>query len=230
MFELTDTLTYVVPIMLSVLVAKTVADALEPKGIYDLVIELSQLPYLDAKHDYVWGSLQISDVVRFCPSKSLNDGRLISTLQTDRDVEAIYLQGENTVKSLRDQLQELVNAGNSDSGFPILKPDDAGLRLAGYIGANELEHALSIVAEEPSARISFSTASPHGHFPMTSSISSLAETGSNFFGRDPYDFSCYMDQAPLTVQDNSPLELVQQFFTKLGARYVVVTDTDGHCA
>ena len=39
MFELTDTLTYAVPIMLSVLVAKTVADALEPKGIYDLVIE-----------------------------------------------------------------------------------------------------------------------------------------------------------------------------------------------
>ena len=33
----------------------------------------------------------------------------------------------------------------------------------------------------------------------------------------------------MTVQDNSPLELVQQFFTKLGARYVVVTDTDGHC-
>jgi chloride channel 3/4/5 len=39
MFELTDTLTYAVPVMLAVLVAKTVADALEPKGIYDLVIE-----------------------------------------------------------------------------------------------------------------------------------------------------------------------------------------------
>jgi hypothetical protein len=39
MFELTGTLTYVIPVMLSVLVAKTVADALEPKGIYDLVIE-----------------------------------------------------------------------------------------------------------------------------------------------------------------------------------------------
>ena len=63
MFELTDTLTYVVPVMLAVLTAKAVADALEPKGIYDLVIEyvplsmdqcekcstsysLSQLPYL----------------------------------------------------------------------------------------------------------------------------------------------------------------------------------------
>ena len=46
MFELTDTLTYAVPVMLSVLVAKTVADALEPKGIYDLVIELALKTYL----------------------------------------------------------------------------------------------------------------------------------------------------------------------------------------
>lgn len=44
MFELTDTLTYAVPVMLSVLVAKTVADALEPKGIYDLVIEYVHFP------------------------------------------------------------------------------------------------------------------------------------------------------------------------------------------
>jgi len=63
MFELTDTLTYAVPVMLSVLVAKTVADALEPKGIYDLVIDLSQLPYLDSKHEYLWGNLQVGDVV-----------------------------------------------------------------------------------------------------------------------------------------------------------------------
>ena len=39
MFELTDTLTYTVPVILAVLVAKTIADALESKGIYDLVIE-----------------------------------------------------------------------------------------------------------------------------------------------------------------------------------------------
>lgn len=69
MFELTDTLTYAVPVMLSVLVAKTMADALEPKGIYDLVIELSQLPYLDTKHEYLWGHLQIGDAVRVCFAK-----------------------------------------------------------------------------------------------------------------------------------------------------------------
>ncbi|KAI0745872.1 chloride channel [Earliella scabrosa] len=210
MFELTDTLTYAVPVMLSVLVAKTIADALEPKGIYDLVIQLSQLPYLDAKHDYIWGALQINDV-------------------TDRDVEVIRVDDQNTVKSLRDKLQLLVDSGNSDSGLPILRQDSEGLRMVGYIGANELEHALSIVADEPDETITFHPTTPHGHGGLlTASISSLAETGSNIFGADPYDFSCYMDQAPLTVQDNSPLELVQQFFTKLGARYVVVTDTDGH--
>jgi chloride channel 3/4/5 len=87
MFELTDTLTYAVPVMLGVLVAKTVADALEPKGIYELAIEyvsqvvscrqplcsrifrLAQLPYLNAKHQYIWGCLTISDAV--CSSPSL---------------------------------------------------------------------------------------------------------------------------------------------------------------
>lgn len=80
-FELTNTLTYAVPVMLAVLVAKTVADALEPKGIYDLVIEyvlvsdivephskvlffrLANLPYLNPKHDHSWADHQISDVV-----------------------------------------------------------------------------------------------------------------------------------------------------------------------
>lgn len=39
MLELTGSLNYVVPIMMAVLLAKTTADMLEKKGIYDLVIE-----------------------------------------------------------------------------------------------------------------------------------------------------------------------------------------------
>jgi chloride channel 3/4/5 len=51
---------------------------------------------------------------------------------------------------LRDQLQILVSSGNDDSGFPILRNDNhdngtemIGMRMVGYISANELEHALS---------------------------------------------------------------------------------------
>ncbi|KAA1473891.1 hypothetical protein DENSPDRAFT_780653 [Dentipellis sp. KUC8613] len=210
MFELTDTLTYAVPVMLSVLVAKTVADALEPKGIYDLVIELAQLPYLDSKQEYLWGRLQINDV-------------------TDRDVEVIKVDLANTVKSIRDQLQRLVTAGYYDSGFPILREDEGGPRLVGYIGVNELEHALSIVADEADSHVHFHNTRASGLHRMTSSsVSSLIAEGSGNAEPDPFDFTVYMDQAPLTVQTNSPLELVQQFFVKLGAKYVIVTDVDGY--
>lgn len=46
---------------------------------------------------------------------------------------------------MRDQLLALMSSGNDDGGFPVLRRDsnDDGLRMVGYIGANELEHALS---------------------------------------------------------------------------------------
>ncbi|KDR75843.1 hypothetical protein GALMADRAFT_248571 [Galerina marginata CBS 339.88] len=210
MFELTDTLTYAVPVMLSVLVAKTVADALEPKGIYDLVIELSQLPYLDSKHEYLWGNLQINDV-------------------TSRDVEVIRLDRKNTVKSLKSQLINLTSSGAEDTGLPILRGDtnDDGFRMVGYIGSNELEHALSLVAEDTDDDVHFHSA--YSHPLASSSFSSLQESSqaTATVPLDPFDFTPYMDQAPLTLANNSPMELVHQVFVKLGARYVVITDTDG---
>ena len=162
MFELTDTLTYAVPVMLSILTAKTIADWLEPQWIYDLVIEsvshsyvpsintdlscsLSQLPYLDAKHEYQWGNLLASDMVQlstFLPRKMT-----YYELQTDRFVEVVRLDEQNTVKRLRDKLRDALSAGYADSGFPILYRDSRGLRVAGYIGMNELEHALGMFSD-----------------------------------------------------------------------------------
>ncbi|KAG8730888.1 hypothetical protein FRC11_005582 [Ceratobasidium sp. 423] len=205
MFELTRTMSYVIPVMLSVLVAKTVADALEPKGIYDLVIELSQLPYLDYKHEYLWGALQVSDV-------------------TDRKVETIIVDEENTVRALRDKLLVAVRDGNGDSGMPILQREDAGYRMVGYIGTSELEHALTILADTPDGVCKFQTTMPPQPDFGTSSISSLYDTPGQ---PDAFDLTIYMDQAPLTVPAHAPLELVHQLFTKLGARYVVVTNMDG---
>ncbi|KAF7965832.1 hypothetical protein HWV62_41252 [Athelia sp. TMB] len=149
----------------------------------------------------------------------------LSGVTTNRDVAVIHADGENTVKSLRDQLQSLLLSGHDDGGFPIVSEhmDTGEKRLTGYIGANELEHALSIVADEAEEEISFHT--NYGRREMTSSsVSSFVDGHS---GINPFDFTVYMDQAPLTIQSNAPLELVQQFFVKLGARYVVVTDTDG---
>lgn len=59
-------------------------------------------------------------------------------------MDVIRVDRHNTVESLRDQLQLLLNASRDDSGFPILRPshDGDGMRMIGYIGASELEHAL----------------------------------------------------------------------------------------
>lgn len=62
--------------------------------------------------------------------------------QTDRSVDVIRLDEENTLKSLRNKLQNFVSAYYADSGFPILRQDSGGMKMVGYIGVSELEHAL----------------------------------------------------------------------------------------
>ncbi len=62
-------------------------------------------------------------------------------IQTDKNVHVIRLDETNTVRQLRDKLLAS-SAGYADSGFPILRPELGGMKLVGYIGVNELEHAL----------------------------------------------------------------------------------------
>ncbi|WVQ81895.1 hypothetical protein IAT38_004022 [Cryptococcus sp. DSM 104549] len=234
MFELTSTLNYVVPVMLGVLVAKTVADGLEKKGIYDLVIDLNQLPYLDSKHEYLWGSRRASSVA-------------------DRAVPHLRADKPHTVRTLTGKLLELVRLGMEDTGFPVLVKEttSAGggatgglglglengigsgrerscLRVVGFLGMNELEHALSELADEPDAAINLVP----DDFPGTrnrSSAMSIFSFADSYVdnGYSPYDLSRYIDQAPITVQIHSPLELVQQLFVKLGVRQIIVTNSRG---
>lgn len=98
------------------------------------------------------------------------------------------------------------------------------------------------MADEPDEEVRFEKTSMRRE--MTASFSSWVENWPRP-EEDPLDFSVYMDevcrltaswtvskrslQAPLTIQDNSPLPLVHQFFVKLGARYVIVANSDGNC-
>lgn len=116
--------------------------------------------------------------------------------------------------SLRDKILTLNMSGNNDGGFPILRKDenDDGFRMVGYIGANELEHALSkwiqqtwktvllnfpvrgIMADwEGGQEVQFHTT--HSHNLASSSVSSLPDVHARSSSpADPFDFSIYMDQ------------------------------------
>lgn len=91
---------------------------------------LSDLPYLDAKVDYVHESGP-SDIM-------------------DMDAPTISLDKDNTVESLCIQLAKLYDEG-SGGGFPIVAKEDGGLRMYGYIAAKELEHGLASAAMQPSS-------------------------------------------------------------------------------
>ncbi|KAK0539110.1 hypothetical protein OC835_001245 [Tilletia horrida] len=365
MFELTGTLTYTVPVMLAILVAKTLADALEHKGIYDLVIEFSGLPYLDNRISYVWDRVHVPDAM-------------------DTSVECIWLEEENTVASLREKLVRLaLGQGYADGGFPILvrtgaldgtlpsifeddfaagnsaestskagistpstireiaqslaaaagaganndedgaaaanDSADTGItaatpyrnsylsatsaaenrhfppagsgaqqrrngtasssgteaKMVGYIAAGELEHALNLLvrvhptwdprttrcffrhmpfvrAVERAAAAAAGAGSGSGNgvgnaggrrgpgaadkkkmsavADLSLSVGSVGMRGSSYLygpDLDPQDLSLYVDKAPITVQTHSPLELVHQYFTRLGVRYLIVVDERG---
>jgi chloride channel 3/4/5 len=71
---------------------------------------------------------------------------------TDRHVAFLRADHVHTVRSLTGRLLEMARGGLGDTGFPVLVRDTGGkeperkqkgpLRVVGYLGINELEHAL----------------------------------------------------------------------------------------
>ena len=116
-FELTGSLTYVMPIMVAILVSKWVSEAIEKQGIYDLVIELNNHPYLDSKRSHVF----TSTFADLCTAQSEDDRNVID-VTGGKDVAADVL---------REKVEWLKGIGGRDGGFPIIK---RGV-LVGYISA-----------------------------------------------------------------------------------------------
>jgi chloride channel 3/4/5 len=201
MFELTDTLTYVVPVMLSVLVAKTVADALEPKGIYELVIECAQFPIVLFALYRTYNNPALHSSRTSTRNTNTYGGDILSAmpyarasfpsclprppdhnLQMDRDVDVIHIERVNTARTLRDQLAKLVAAGFADTGFPILRGDEDGSsRMLGFIGGSELEHALST----PQFAHPFSASSHQCDSCFPGIVAEDADHAVSFQSRDP---------------------------------------------
>lgn len=111
---------------------------------------LNQLPYLDSKHEYLWGSRVVEEIA-------------------DRSVPVLRADKVHTVRSLTGRMLELARGGLADTGFPVLvrehgaaagrrgdeghghghggngkerERDRGGMRVIGFLGTNELEHAL----------------------------------------------------------------------------------------
>lgn len=129
MLELTGELTYVVPNMIAILVAKWVADALEHESIYDLAQTLLGHPFLDL--DHAIGLVQRNNTLV---------EELIPPHQTMEDI-TVHVPKDNMVprKILVQKLEKLKERGLLDAGLVLVQENI----LQGYIAEGELEFGLN---------------------------------------------------------------------------------------
>ncbi|KAI8922971.1 chloride channel [Entophlyctis helioformis] len=232
MFELTGALTYVLPLMVSIMVAKWVGDAFSHASIYDVVIERSGYPYLNHKR------------TSLVMEPSITAGDMMIRGGETLSVDVVY-----TVADIERKLQVLSQTfASKDSGLPVLKANGI---LVGFIAHTELEHALSVVkrrsricarlsfttcrsCDPPTARLVQETSSraSRGSLSSLSSVESGADTSDSHGSArrrrataKPVDISQWVDQMPLTVSEHTSIELVLELFVKLGVRTLsVVTE------
>ncbi|GAM90304.1 hypothetical protein ANO11243_083470 [Dothideomycetidae sp. 11243] len=118
MFELTGALTYVLPIMVAVMIAKWVGDAIHQKGIYEAWIHLNGYPFLDNRDDRPVPDIPVSQM-----------------MTRIEDLVVLTATG-HTIESLETLLRN-----HAFRGFPVVNNTMDAL-LLGYISRTELLYAL----------------------------------------------------------------------------------------
>lgn len=142
----------------------------------------------------------------------------------DAAVPLIILNSdENTVSHVRRLVDDLYASGSA-GGFPLVTKEADGLyRVYGYVGVNELDHALSNRPES-----SDDDDDPCVFIPPPSSTTMTGPgRGLGNLDADALDLSHLVDHAPVTVSARSPMVYVHELFVKLGIRYLVVQDELG---
>ena len=196
MFELTGALTYVLPIMISVLISKWVGDAFGSRGIYEAWIAFNGYPFLDSRSEKTVAGPTST-------AAGISDDAPIKGLMTTLDaLLTLTATGHNI-----DSLEKLL-AFCAYRGFPVIFSDLNPI-LLGYISRADLEHALSVAR---------TTRSLPADTPVFFAHQPLADPSSTL------DLRPWMDQTPITLNDRSSLQLTASLFLRLGLRYVMLVE------
>ncbi|KAJ3013322.1 glycerol ethanol, ferric requiring protein [Thoreauomyces humboldtii] len=249
MFELTGTLNYIIPCMVTLMTAKIVGDLFEKGGFAEMQIRMNRYPFLDPREDEVIG-LTASEVM------------------TPSDELVCFVTLGMTVADIEEALEQALY-----KGFPVVKSMD-NLTLVGYISKEDLKYALAKAKSHhgirPTAPVFFDVAggttllrgfsvadapllspfvvdgsSPLGAYATAapfsptvfyeddrpSSADFLTGDGEGVTSRTSHNhhaggkllqLSSFLDRSPLFVHPKMSVELVMDLFKKLGPRYIVV--------
>ena len=194
MFELTGSVNFIVPLMAAVMASKWVGDSLGKQGVYDAHIMLNGYPFLDSKEEFPYTTIA-SDCMS--PKRGGLDGQPSTMSYVTSDSMTV------------DEVETLLKT-TSHNGYPVIVSKE-NQYLVGFVVRKDLLIALQTakrsmeVYENSKVVFSTSNSSPPGHGPQ------------------PLVLRKIVDFAPVTITDQTPMEMVIDMFRKLGLRQVLVT-------
>ncbi|KAJ3098681.1 glycerol ethanol, ferric requiring protein [Phlyctochytrium planicorne] len=199
MFELTGTLNYIIPCMITLMVAKLSGDAFGKGGVTDVQIQRRKLPFLDGTEDMIVGSPAFE---------------LMTPVE-----ELTILREEGMPLS---ELEQVVMESDY-KGYPIV--DNMQERsFVGYVARSDLKmaivHAKDQEAISDNTRVSF-----RSHVSRRGRLQEDEEHLPEY--RDGVILlTSFVNLTPFSVHPNVQVELVMDMFKKLGPRYIMVLEND----
>jgi chloride channel 3/4/5 len=207
MFELTGQLSYTVPSMLAILVAKWTADAISSEGVYDLAQSLLSHPFLDPDT-----ALSIVRRHKACVEVLIPPQRTMFEI-------TVHVPTSNKVALtvLKGKLDTLRERGLMDAGLVLVQTNSGGVEvLQGYISQSELEFGLTKLV--PSMLVSTQEDDVQVRL-----LGHEVDEPTNPRSLE-MDLTPFVDRTPLSICAKAPLEYAVEMFSKLGLRYLMVTE------
>jgi len=194
--ESTDDITYAVPIMLCLMVAKWVGDLFN-EGIYDTHIDIRHIPFLKQEPPLAMRRYRACDVMN----------RPVVCFQEVESVATVY---KTLTKS-------------KHNGFPIISTNGT---FSGLILRSQLITLLkkkTFSSDQKLAINRIGLEDFRGDYPRYPKIDTVELT--NFEKGLSIDLAPYMNQTPYLIQSLSPLSRVYRLFRTMGMRHLVVVDS-----
>ncbi|KAJ9609059.1 chloride channel [Cladophialophora chaetospira] len=216
MFELTGALTYVLPIMIAVMLAKWIGDVFSSRGIYESWIQFNEYPYLENKEDTSLPHVLVSGLMtRVEEMKCLDANRPYTVAALQKIMRTTSYRGFPVVafkRSTSNSRPETVDETSANRHSPL---DNVFL---GYISRVELAFALDRVTNASNHASVHRPETVDEHTPCYFTYNANIGSGRGI------DLRPWMDQTPITLNANSSLQLAVSMFQKLGLRYLLFVE------
>ncbi|KAJ2354523.1 hypothetical protein GGF43_003214 [Coemansia sp. RSA 2618] len=258
LMELTGNLIYTLPVLVGVMTARWVAEYFSPSGIYDMLLEHAGHPYFDTKTQYIHtrrtaAELMQTDLETVCVDYENENTLELLTARLARISERGLADGGFPIVNSRGHLLGWIACAELE--FAIARCHELDPATACFLN-NPLSadnNQQSYQARDPAA----ASGSAHSSGNNTESSSNSSRSGGGestdgdehahassshvspqipqstvavpYYKERPNDFTPFVDQTPLTISANSPIELVANLLSRLGISYLCVVDKGVYC-